>query len=123
MVPPAYVKSYSLSRQHLLFPALLAPVPQQSYLLEHPSLPSSPEVCYVLDDFRVARGWLAVVGGRGQRAGALEPGSFQPHPLHLALLRLRELGRDHDQAEVYHKKGTDLKKHGGHEVFEEVNRP
>lgn len=62
----------------------------------------------VLDDLRVAAGGLAVVGGWGQGAAALEAGAFEPHALHLALLRLGELGGYDDEAEVDHEEGADL---------------
>jgi len=34
--------------------------------------------------------------------------AFQLHPLHLTLLRLRELCRDYDQAEIDHEERADL---------------
>lgn len=66
-------------------------------------------MCYVFDDFSVAACWFTVVGGRGQRAAALESGTLQTHALHFALFRFGKLGCYDDQTEVDHEEGADLK--------------
>ena len=110
MVPLRIIKPNRLPRNHLPLPPLIPPHPVQSYFLQQSSLAPPPQMGDVLNDFRVAARGLAVIGRRGQGTAALEPRAFQTHPFHLPLLRFGELGRDNDQAEVYHEKRTDLQR-------------
>lgn len=63
---------------------------------------------YPLDDFGVASSRLRGIRGRGERRGRMVTRAFQPHPFHFSLLRLRELRRDYDQAEIDHEERADL---------------
>lgn len=63
---------------------------------------------YVFDNLRVARGRLWVVGAARQRRCWRISGTLLAHSLHLALLRLRELGGDDDQAQVDHEERANL---------------
>ena len=59
------------------------------------------------DDLAVAVGRLRV-GEGGERGGGLEAGALGLHLGRLAALRLGELGRDDDQAQVDHEERADL---------------
>lgn len=63
---------------------------------------------YVFDNLRVARGRLRVVrAGRQRRCGRVAQ-ALLAHSLHFAFLRLRELRRNDDQAQVDHEEGANL---------------
>lgn len=63
---------------------------------------------YPLDDLGVTSSRLRGIRGRRESRGRMVARALQPHPLHLPLLRLRELRRDYDQAEINHEERTDL---------------
>lgn len=63
---------------------------------------------HLLDHLRVAGRRFGVVGGRGQSAGGVEPGSFHFHSFHFTFFRLGKLGGYDYQTQIDHKKRSDL---------------
>lgn len=108
MVSLGVIKSYRLSCRYLSFPPLFASVLKETYLLQCPPFAASPKMRDILNDFSITARRFTIVGGGGQRAAALEPCTFQAHPLHLPFLCFRELRSYYDQTKVDHKKRTNL---------------
>ena len=72
-------------------------------------LRTSEEVRHVLDDLVVTAARFGVVAA-AERTARPTTLPFDQHSLRLALLRLRKLRRDDDEAEVDHEEGAGLKR-------------